>query len=158
VTKLTKQEALEAMGTEHDKLLALFSLLSESEWLERGVRPTPEPGQSCKDILGHLFAWEVYMRHNIAEVVQGNPRPDYPTVHTFNQQIFEDNKDKNLAEMQAEFHCSYDKTKSFIENLTEAEYEIDVVWQLIAYNTYNHYKWTIKAIKEWRKAQGKPVK
>jgi hypothetical protein len=158
MTKRTKQEALEAMGTEHDKLLALLSLLSESELLERGVRPTPPPGQSCKDILGHLFAWEAYMRHNISEVLLGNPRPEYPTVHVFNQQIFDENKDKTLVEMQAEFARSYAETKAFIENLTESEYDVDVVWQLIAYNTCNHYKWAIKVIKEWRKAQGKPNK
>jgi hypothetical protein len=154
MTKRTKQEALEAMGTEHDKLLVLFSLLSESEWLERGVRPTPAPGQSCKDILGHLFAWEAYMRHNISEVLLDNPRPEYPTVHLFNQQIFDDNKDKTLAEMQTKFSRSYDETKAFIENLSEIEYDTDVVWQLIAYNTCNHYKWAIKVIKEWRRLRG----
>jgi hypothetical protein len=123
-------------------------LLSEDEWLERGVRLTPEPGQSCKDVLGHLFACEAYMRHNISEILLGNPRPECPTVRQFNQQVFDANKDRPLAEMQTEFNRSYAETEALLGNLTEAEYDNDIVWQLIAYNTCNHYKWATKVIKQ----------
>jgi hypothetical protein len=150
--KLPKEAILENIEQEHRLLIQTLNALSQRQMVEPGVLPDPMPGQSCKDILAHLTAWEQRMRHIIGAVRAGAPPPQYPPTSKFNEQVFYANKDRPLVEVWADFERSYNESLALVQQLTEAELATGEVWQLVGYNTYNHYKWARTMIRRWQRA------
>lgn len=151
--QLSKATMLATMTKEHDRLLQTLAALSDTDWLRVGVIGLPEPGQSCKDILAHLTAWEQRMLHMISNIRQRLPQSTYPATGVFNAHIFYANQARALADVQADFARSYAETYAIVERLSEAELGQDGVWQLVGYNTYSHYKWARTVIRRWQKGQ-----
>lgn len=123
--QLTKAEIVEQIETEHGRLMKHLEALNDASLCQIGVRPTPEPGQSCKDVLGHLTAWEQRMRDCVSTFLVTGTLPEYPSTAEFNTQVY----------------------------LARKDLATSPVWQLIGYNTYSHYKWANKVIREWIKSQ-----
>lgn len=121
----TKAEILNQIETEHGRLVKHLQTLNEASLCQIGVRPTPEPGQSCKDVLGHLTAWEERMRDCVSTFLATGTLPEYPTTAQFNAQVY----------------------------LARKDLATSPVGQLIGYNTYNHYQWANKVIRAWIKLQ-----
>src|SRR5690348_12501263 len=106
--KLSKAEILANIHLEHKLLLETLNDLSQSQLIEPGVIATPAPGQSCKDILAHLTAWEHRMRNIIQAITANESIPSYPSTGKFNAQVFHENQALPLVEVQANFRRSYD--------------------------------------------------
>ncbi len=151
--QLTKAEIVEQIETEHGRLMKHLEVLNDASLCQIGVRPTPEPGQSCKDVLRHLTAWEQRMRDCVSTFLVTGTLPEYPSTAEFNTQVYLARKDLLLEEAQAQFHRSYTETLHFVQALSEQDLAKSPVWQLIGYNTYSHYKWANKVIREWIKSQ-----
>jgi hypothetical protein len=149
----SKAEIVEQIETEHGRLRAHLAALSEASLCQPGVRPTPEPGQSCKDVLGHLTAWEVRMRDCVRTFLATGTLPEYPATAEFNVQVYLARKDLSLEEAQAQFLDSYNETLDFIKALSEEDLARSPVWQLIGYNTYSHYKWASTVIRQWTRCE-----
>jgi len=153
--KLSKAEVMESIEREHGNLLHTLNEISPKEMVKPGVLTLPEPGQSCKDVMAHLTAWEQRMLNLIRAILSDEPRPKYPTAPKFNKQVFEINKDLPLSQVQKEFDDSFHEVFGFVNGLIEEELAIDGVWQLVGYNTYNHYKWGRRMIRRWQRAKAK---
>ncbi|MEZ4863564.1 MAG: ClbS/DfsB family four-helix bundle protein [Caldilineaceae bacterium] len=151
--QLSKVAILEKIVREHDRLLQTLSLLSDIDWLTTGVLPLPEPGQSCKDVLAHLTAWEQRMILSIEATLTGAPQPIYPTTPRFNEQIFDANKDRSFADIQTDFERSYIASHALVQQLSEEELTRDGIWQSVGYNTYGHYKWARTVVRRWQRAK-----
>jgi hypothetical protein len=148
--KLPKNEVLEKIEQEHQRLLATLNEMDGDEMLTAGVIPTPDPGQNAKDILAHLSAWEQRMQRQIRSILRNTTLPLYPNTSEFNRQVYETNKDRVLEDVLAGFEHSYQVSLSEIQQLSEAELTTDGVWQMIGFNTYNHYAWAYKEIQQWK--------
>ena len=151
--QLSKAEILAHIEQEHNLLVQTLQTLSPSQMVEPTLLAAPAPGQSCKDILAHLTAWEQRMLSIIRAIITGAPHPDYASTPEFNEHVFHANKDLSLEEAQADFERSYNEALALVQQLTEAELATGDVRKLIGYNTYNHYKWARTMIRRWQRAQ-----
>ena len=155
--QLSKAAILTHIEQEHKLLLESIDALSQSQMVEPVILADPAPGQSCKDILAHLTAWEQRMLSIIRAILTDAPHPQYPSTPKFNEHIFHANKDRSLEEIQAEFERSYNESLALVQQLTEETLATEEVWKLVGYNTYNHYKWARTMIRKWQRAQRKPA-
>ena len=154
--QLSKAEIVAHIEQEHNLLVQTFHALSQSQMVEPVILADPAPGQSCKDVLAHLTAWEQRMLSIIRAVITGAPPPEYPSTPKFNEHVFHANKDRSLADVTADFERSYNETLALVQQLTETELAMGELWKLVGYNTYNHYKWARTMIRRWQRAQRKP--
>jgi len=153
--QLSKAEILAHIEQEHNLLTQTFHALSPSQMVEPAILAAPAPGQSCKDILAHLTAWEQRMLSIIRAIIARAPHPQYASTPEFNEHVFHANKDRSLEDVQADFERSYNEALALVRQLTETELATGEVWNLIGYNTYNHYKWARTMIRRWQRAQRK---
>lgn len=145
---LPQTQLLDLIEHEHARLTQTLASISPSQMLMPGVLP----GQSCKDLLAHLTAWEQRMRHLIQAIVADAVLPDYLSTALFNDQVFHANKARSLEAIQSDFEGSYRETIALIRQLSEATLQREAIWKLIGYNTYNHYKWARTLIRRWHRA------
>jgi hypothetical protein len=155
--QLSKAAILTHIEQEHNLLVQTIQALSQSQFVEPVILAAPAPGQSCKDILAHLTAWEQRMLSIIRAITTDAPHPQYPSTPKFNEHVFHANKNRSLEEVQADFEHSYNESLALVQQLTEAELAMGEVWKLVGYNTYNHYKWARTMIRRWQRAQSKPT-
>jgi hypothetical protein len=151
--QLSKAEILAHMEQEHNLFVRTFHALSPSQIVEPAILAAPAPGQSCKDILAHLTAWEQRMLSIIRATITGAPHPQYESTPIFNEHVFHANKDRSLEQVQTDFERSYNETLALVQQLTETELATGEVRKLIGYNTYNHYRWARTMIRRWQRAQ-----
>jgi hypothetical protein len=144
---LPQAELLETIETEHARLTQTLASISQSHLHLPGVLP----GQSCKDILAHLTAWEQRMLQLVKAIIANTSPPQYLATAPFNEQVFHSNKDRSLEDIQSDFERSYRETVTLIGQLNEANLQHEAVWKLIGYNTYNHYKWARTLIRRWQR-------
>ena len=147
--KFPKNEVLEKIEKGHQRFLQAMKEIDKDLMLIPGVIPTQEPQQNVKDILAHLTAWEQRMQRQIRSVLNHTSLPLYPNTPDFNRQVYEANKDRTLEDVLAGFESSYQDSLFQIQQLSEAELATDGVWQVIGFNTYNHYAWAHKEIRQW---------
>ena len=147
----SKEAILANIQREHTLLVQTLDELSPAQLVEPGLISTPAPGQSCKDLLAHLTAWEQRMLHIIRATLAGEALPDYPSTRQFNEQLFLDNRDFAWEEVQANFKRSYDESLAFVAQLTDEELEMGNISKLIGHNTYSHYKWARTTIRQWQR-------
>lgn len=148
--QLSKEAILSNIQLEHNLLLETLHELSQAQLVEPGVISTPAPGQSCKDLLAHLTAWEQRMLHSIRATINGDALPQYPSTRKFNEQVYQDNKDISLEEVWTNFARSYDESLALVSQLSDEELILGDIWKLVGYNTYNHYKWARTTIRQWQ--------
>jgi hypothetical protein len=151
--QLSKVEILAHIEQEHDLLVQTFQALSQSQMVEPAILAAPAPGQSCKDVLAHLTAWEQRMPSIIRAIITDVPPPQYVSTPKFNEHVFHANKNRSLEEVQADFERSYNEALALVQQLTETELATGEMWKLISYNTYNHYRWARTMIRRWQRAQ-----
>jgi hypothetical protein len=154
--QLSKAEILAHIEQEHNRLVQTFHALSQSQMVEPTILAAPAPGQSCKDVLAHLTAWEQRMLSIIRAIMTGAPHPEYPSTPKFNAHVFHANKDRSLEDVQEDFERSYNETLALVQQLTETELATGELWKLVGYNTYNHYKWARTMIRRWQRTQRNP--
>jgi len=138
--QLPKDAVLKTMPYEDDRLMKAIDPFNDDELIIPGGMELPDPGQSYKDNLAHLAAWEQSMIDIIKAIVDDKEIPKYPTARKLNLEIFYANKNRPLEDVQNAFTISYLKIYEFVKNLTTEQFSIDEVWRLVGYNTYNHYR------------------
>lgn len=151
----TKAELLARMAQGWSAFEQALGRLSETQL----TTPGPDGGWAVKDHLAHLAAWE----RGIAALLQRQPRwaamglGEAAISHLdeagVNDLIYRQNKERPLAEVQADFHEAHRQMLAALERLSEAELfkpyayyqgEADgddtrpiIGW--IVGNTYEHY-------------------
>lgn len=152
--RLNKTALLEKIEQEHERLLRVLSTMDTDAILAPGVITSPGSVQNTKDILAHLSAWEERMQTLIRAMVGNKALPQYPGTVEFNRQVYEAHKNRPLDDIWASFEQSYTAVCSMVQQLSEADLGKDQIWQLIRFNTYNHYAWARRQIQLWRKTNG----
>lgn len=159
----SKAELLAAIDTEHERLTATLSGLTDEQLVQPGV----ESDWSVKDVLAHITWWEQWMVQKLDALARGDkipqllrPDEDQETgLARLNSDIFAAGRDRPLAEVRADFDRSFQQALAAVAAL--AEHDIfdpqglggglnEAPVYLIASNTYEHYEEHSATIRRWR--------
>ena len=118
ITHMTPDALISRAQRERQQLAALWENLTEAQLTQR---PGVQDDWSVKDFMAHIVAWEKYVVQLI-EAILNNENPqliaDY---HHYNADILRANKDRPLAEVQAEFEDYVTTLVNQIGRLSEAQ-------------------------------------
>lgn len=160
----SKSQLLKDITTGRRQLEKNLSALSEEDMTQPGVTGT----WSVKDILAHLVAWEKLLLDWYRAGIQGYSPTIIPVgmrqkaIDALNQEIYEQNRKRNLDEVIAEFRTSYQQILTTLEGIPEEDLLIRGRYEwtgeltladYIAGNTCNHYAWAKAQIRKWIKGR-----
>lgn len=156
----SKQEMLDLIHSEWDALKAMLDPVGPGRMIRSGV----ESSWSVKDILAHISAWEKLMIQWLEESLRDetpqrpSPGESWDDLDHFNEQLYQDNKDKKLDDVLQEFAEVHQKAVNIIEAMEESDLldpdrfawrEGDPIWHLVAGNTWLHYEEHREVISSW---------
>jgi hypothetical protein len=153
---MNKQTLLDFMNTGYTSFTELLASLSEQQLTTPGVNST----WSAKDNIAHLSAWQKRtlpmvqaVRDNVDFI---DPLPDDATEEGINEQFYQQNKDRSLADVLAELHMVH---RQFVENVQAmSDEELNrplswrsgrPIWPWIHGNSGEHYNEHMKIIRDW---------
>lgn len=154
---IPKSTLLDAIQSEYSKLEALLAPLSEQQM----TTPTVNGNWSIKDNIAHLTAWHGYTLSRLRGVIDGKEPPEFlPGLNTEdeeNERLYQESKDRPLAEVLETFRVSYRHVLATIQAMSEESLNApfpwsskdNFVWPLIAGNTYEHYQEHADIIRRW---------
>jgi hypothetical protein len=168
-----KAELLTKIQTGYAQFETLLTNLSE----EQMTIPNVNSNWSIKDTIAHLTAWQNYLQEQLQGIVTGKkpsqflPNLSLPNtlsdVDEINTYIYQEQKDRPLAEVLADFRASYQRTLETVKAVSEESLNLappwgakddpvwlliasnDPVWFIIASNTYQHYEEHRNSIQRW---------
>ncbi len=154
-----KQEIINTIIKERNALDSLIDDLSIDQKLTPGV----EAHWSIKDIMAHIAAWERVAQDRINAALTGEPLK-FPIIESdnfiddFNANIYEENKNLPLDEVEDEYHASHEDLLNQIKNLDEVSIQtyLPFDWAedltisvFISANTHLHYRDHASSILHW---------
>ena len=160
---MTKDELLDALEDEREKLLETLEGLPEEAMLEAGV--TGE--WSIKDILAHLNAWEAELIKLLWHVRQGKKPasaqvPD-SEVEARERMFYEQSHDRPLERILEDFEGIRNQTIRRVEAFSNKELTDPArypwlkgraLWERIAEDSYAHDAEHTPDIRAWREQRG----
>jgi hypothetical protein len=163
--ELTKHKIMDSIRVEHKLLEDQLEGLTEEQMLQT----TLEGGWSIKDILAHIVSWERLMVQWSDTTLQGKipemlpPGMTWDDLDIWNEQLYNDNKATPLAEVMSNFHSSFKFAVEIVEKFSEEDLinpdrfewrEGRPFSDIVAANTYSHYKEHREQINLWRNNLG----
>jgi hypothetical protein len=145
---MTKARMLELVSAGRAEFEALIAQLSERQMVGIELRS----GETVKDVLAHITAWESELSGWLQAAVQGQtvpiPRFTDEYVNSFNERVYIDNRERTLAEVRSEFeqvhHDLWVALNALPDAADDPQWKLwrngQAPWLLIAGNTYDHYK------------------
>ena len=156
----SRQEVLDLIRSERESLESILSGISEESMLEPGV----QGNWSGKDLLAHVAVWEQRMVRWIRESLRGET-PEigekgftWDNLDRLNEQTYQENKDRPLDGVLAEFHASHEEALATVEGMTEEDLfdgerfvwrAGDPLLQMVAANTWWHYREHREHFEHW---------
>jgi hypothetical protein len=156
---VTKDEFLAKIRQEHTRLDDIVTRVGESRMEE----PVLEGDRSVKDVLAHIGAWEkiaVGLVRRNEPLTPPPPGENGPSTDAINDKVYQDNRDRPLADVVAEEQQSYASLIAMVESMSQAELETPVGGQehegqsppaaaIIGGNSDGHYIEHIEQIERW---------
>jgi hypothetical protein len=153
--QMDKSKLLNEIRTGYSAFEAVLAPLSAKQMTTPGVN-----GQwSIKDNIAHLNAWQRRLINMLRATREGVDLPDPTpglTEEEINEMFYQQNKDRPLAEVQAEFHSTYQQVLQSIQGLSNDELNKPLswregrpIWPWVAGNTYEHYQEHAQIIQDW---------
>lgn len=155
--KVDKTLFLNQISESYAAFEALLSSLTEVQMTTKGVNSD----WSVKDNIAHLSFWQGREIGRVQAVSEGieftnDPLPANLTEEEINERIYQDNKDRPLADVLAEFRTTYQALFVTTQALTEEQLNRPIPWmegrsiiETITGNTDEHYKEHGKIIQDW---------
>jgi hypothetical protein len=160
---MNKQDLLKAIHECREDIEACWEAATEEQLT---ARPGPQADWSVKDLIAHLTFWEQDMLTSLGNSALATT-PDWNAdTDAVNARVFEANKDRPLAEIQADFRRSLEQICDLVgglsdDDLTNIEIERlklgdgTQLWQYIADETYEHYRDDHLAdVRAWARREG----
>ena len=153
---IDKAELLGNMQAGYNTFEALLVGLNETQMTTPGVNGV----WTVKDNLAHLTAWHLRQLDLLQGVRQGK-EPGIrlvqdSSVDEINDQFYQENKDRPLAEVLAAFRSSYQDVLADVQAMTDEELNKPIswlddrpIWLWVAGNTYEHYEEHGGFIRNW---------
>lgn len=154
---MAKDTLIEQIRAGREEITALWRGVDEAELLRR---PGPQEDWSVKDLIAHLTYWEQHMINNVKMLLKGES-PEYVSdnLDAINARVFEDNKDRSLADIQADYERSLGEVIAQIEAMSEDDIynpqkftwtKGESLVPMIAGDTYEHYQDHIDDVRKWQ--------
>ncbi len=154
---IAKDTLLNNMQEGYNEFEALLASLSEAQML------TPEVNGpwSVKDNIAHLAAWQDYLHEQLEGLLTGKEPPSFlpglTTEDEQNEALYQQNKNRPLAEVLAAYRASYQRVYTTVQALSEEALNAPLpwrangnpVWLSIAGNTYGHYQEHGTIFRDW---------
>ncbi len=162
VVKVEKAELLRRIQAGYEQLEALLAPLSEAQMTD----PTVNGPWSVKDNIAHLTVWQNYLRDQLEGMLTNTQPPEFmpglDSEDEMNARIFEQHKDRSVAEVLADFRASYQRVLAAVRAMSEEALNApsrwstsgDPIWPFIVGNTYGHYEEHGGNIRRWLGARG----
>lgn len=154
-TRIDKTTLLAKMQEGYRDFEALLQSLSEEQLTTPGVNST----WSIKDNIAHLSVWEKHTIARLQAIQQGTVPPVLaagPNYDEINERFYQENKDRPLSEILAEFRAVFQQLEQEVQNLRDEELNQPRTWlkgwpvsEVVAGNTYEHYQEHGQIIKDW---------
>jgi hypothetical protein len=162
-----KTALIELIVVERAKLEGLLASMSD----EQLTTPNVEGELTIKDLLAHIAAWEQSSLRRLAQAARGEPVPRLAAagedaqkaVDQINAQVYAANRDRPLAEVQADFQRSFQDLGAALNGYSEAQifdeeglarYLGFMPIELIAGDSYEHYREHAASIMAWLNLYG----
>jgi hypothetical protein len=153
---IAKTALLDNIQSGYNQFEALLAPLSE----EQMTIPAVNGPWSVKDNIAHLTAWHDYLLNQLQGVIDGEKPPKFMpglSEDEINEGFYQQNKDRPLAEVMADFRLSYQRILAAVQSITEEALNApfpwrkngNAAWGLIAGNTYEHYEEHGNIIQRW---------
>ena len=159
VETIEKATLLEKVQSAYEHLNTLLATLGEEQKTTPGVNGS----WSVKDNLAHITAWQDLLPARIQSWITGQPpvefMPEFKTEDEVNESIYQQNKDRPLAEVEAAFQSSYRRAREAVESVSEEALNAPVksksesrsapVWRYIEGEICEHYEEHGNMIRRW---------
>lgn len=156
---LSNAELLATLRAERAHLDNLLADLSDEQMTQANV----QDDWAIKDIVAHITAWERLAADRLSAAINGSALNfpiinNWDDVHAFNAARYAENKDKPIAAILEDAQTSYRSFVSIVEGLDDdfIANPLPFDWadnmtafELIAANSYWHYKEHSEAIENW---------
>jgi hypothetical protein len=153
--QIDKNRLLDEIRAGYSAFEAILAPLST----EQMTTPEVNGEWSIKDNIAHLNAWHGRLLNMLRATKEGVDLPD-PTPglaeEEINEMFYQQNKDRPFAEVQAEFHSTYQQVLQSVQALSNEELNKPLswregrpIWPWIAGNTYEHYQEHAQIIQNW---------
>jgi uncharacterized protein (TIGR03083 family) len=148
-----KAAFLEQIHSDRAKLESLLDRVPQDRLEEPGAMGD----WTVKDVMAHVTAWE----RRLAEWLAANERPPLSgeIIEQMNQERYEQDRERPLADIQADFHRIHEAVVQRIDNFVTDESLQSTAppptgsrapgWRLIAACTYLHYEEHIETLTDW---------
>lgn len=154
--RLSKQQVLQRLHTEHDRLQATLAQLTP----DRLTQPGAVGVWSVKDVLAHLVYWNRFPVNEVEAALQGNPMiyPDFSSGDEENAAAVAVYTDRSWDEVRTDFETTYHAIIQTIEGLDESQFTADSPLEMALgetihgtfnNNTYDHYALHEAQIRIW---------
>lgn len=153
---ITKTALLDKIHSGYNQFEALLASLNE----EQLTVPAVNDSWTIKDNIAHLTAWQSYLLSQLQGLIDGKRPPSFMpglSEDEINKGFYEENKERPLAEVLADFRLFHQSVLADVQSLSEETLNApfpwrkdgNAVWSLIAGNTYEHYEEHSNIIKNW---------
>ncbi len=159
-----KQDLIQRIRVERERLGTLLGNLSDNEMLI----PLGEDGWSAKDHVAHIVIWEKRLVEWLHVVERGGvpqqlpPGMTWDDLDRWNEQTFEENRERELKEVLADFNYFTEEVVQVVGAISEdllmradslAWRSGSPLWEMVAANTFWHYSEHWETIKNWQEAR-----
>lgn len=147
-THVEKAELLTRIQDGYTQFEAILAPLSEAQMTEPGVNSS----WSVKDNLAHLTVWQQYLLDQLQGILTNTQPPEFmpglSSEDEENERVYQENKDRPLADVQADFRATYQRVLAAIQAMSEEALNAPApwstsgnpIWPSIVGNTYGHYE------------------
>lgn len=154
--RIDKAELLAQMQAGYNSFEALLAGLNETQMTTPGVNGA----WSVKDNLAHVTAWHL-RQLDLQQGVRQGKEPGLrlvadSSVDEINEQFYQENKDRSLAEVLAAFRSSYQRVLADVQAMSDEDLNKPIawlndrpIWFWVAGNTYDHYEEHSGIIQNW---------
>ena len=118
ITYMSGNDLLKRTRQDRADFASLWNGLTESQMTQY---PGPQHDWSVKDLIVHIIWWENYMVERIGKIVAGTDEATNLDLDEINAEILEDNKDRPLAEVLADFENNLAGVEALIISLTDEQ-------------------------------------
>jgi uncharacterized protein (TIGR03083 family) len=153
-----RQKLYDKIENAWQEFTAALAGIPDEQWQQ----PNAVGEWSLKDILGHIASWENEALKYIPVILEGKRLPRYKDMYggidTFNAMTVTENRRLTLAEARQRSTQTHQRLLDYLQSLPD-EYFVSGsrVLRRILLDTYGHYPYHTKAIREWREQQAAKV-
>jgi hypothetical protein len=116
ITHMTPTELLARVRADRAAFAGLWEGLSDAQMTQR---PGVQADWSVKDLIAHILFWERLIIDNEERLRRGEALPDVEDFDAINAQVFEENKNRVLSDLQEEFEAQQTTLEGMIQGLSE---------------------------------------